>query len=204
MKKGVLNTWYLPLVTVGALYLGLAAPAQSAPSAAAPPPPTAVQLQSAMEAVKSGVPRIAEFPGCLPAFQRPENVRLCVLKLQGSYDGFQEIPLRFSKGHWAVLLDKTGKPAETSAACAPVTFAQSALRRLRGDDNLRVTGEIDDGEGNFTDRRGTNRDRQGAYRLMCRYEVAKGAGQKELVIAYVWYDRSKYLIDADVEVWDDN
>lgn len=205
LQKRIPNACHLLLVTIGAFYLGTdVTSARSAPSIAKLPPPTTAELQSAIDAARPGAPRVAEFLGCLPAFQRPANVRLCVLAQQGSDHGLQEIPFRFSEGHWRILLDQTGKPAETSAACAPVAFAQNAFRTLHGDESLRVTAEVDDGEGTFTDRRGMSRNRQGSYRLMCRYEAVTGTGDKILFIAYVWYDGSQYLIDPDVEVWDDN
>lgn len=65
-----------------------------------------------------------------------------------------------------------------------------------------MTGSVDEGAGYFTDKRGTLRDRKGPYRLMCRYDVSMAARGKYLYLTYVWHDGSRYVIDPDVEVWD--
>ncbi len=176
------------------------ASAQSNP--ASPPPPTIDQLQHALDTVKPGGLPIGEFLGCLPVSRQPENVRLCVLSAQGDDPGeFQEIPFRFSKGRWAVLLDKKGRPPKLDAACASPAIAQAAFRRLQRDEGLRVVGQHDGGDGVFTDQRGISRNRKGAYRLMCLYEVVKSSGAKNNTIAYVWSDGATYTIDPDIEVW---
>jgi hypothetical protein len=38
---------------------------------------------------------------------------------------------------------------------------------------------------------------------MCRYEVSTTLGSKYLYITYVWHDGNQYVIDPDVEVWDE-
>ncbi|WP_267549358.1 hypothetical protein [Rhizobium rhizogenes] len=101
-------------------------------------------------------------------------------------------------------MDQTGAPPEIDGACAPLDIAQDALRKLRGDAKLRVTSEVDDGAGIFTTQRGMLRNKKGPYRLMCRYEVAAGSGKKDLVIAYVWHDGTRYVVDSDIEVWPDD
>lgn len=165
--------------------------------------PSVEQLQSALDKVKPGLPRIREFLGCIPAFGKPMTVRLCALTAEGT-DFVQTILFRFEDHGWRVVLDRTGKPPETDGACAPLDIAQAELRKLRGDGKLRVNGEVDDGEGTFTAERGLLRDQKGAYRLMCRYDVVTGFGKKALLITYVWHDGAHYVVDPDIEAWPDD
>ncbi|TIX87784.1 hypothetical protein [Rhizobium sp. P44RR-XXIV] len=185
-----------------AVTLGMSS-AQARASSGTAPAPTKEQLQQALDRVKPGSPRIHEFLGCVPAMGQPATVRLCMLTAEGR--GFvQDLPFRFVGGRWEVVLDQTGAPPEIDGACAPLDIAQDALRKLRGDAKLRVTGEVDDGAGIFTAERGMLRNKKGPYRLMCRYEVAAGSGKKDLVIAYVWHDGTRYVVDSDIEVWPDD
>lgn len=165
--------------------------------------PTKGQLQQALDRVKPGLPRIREFLGCVPALGQPVTVRLCTLLGEG-LDFIQSLPFRLAGERWEVVLDQTGTPPEIDGACAPLDVAQTVLRKLRGDAKLRVTGEVDDGEGTFTAERGVLRDKKGPYRLMCRYEIVAGSGKKDLIIAYVWHDGAHYVVDSDIEVWPDD
>ena len=187
-----------------ALALGMTlAQARAASETALPMSPTIEQLQQALERVKPGLPRIRESLGCVPAFKKPVTVRLCALIADGR-DSVHDLPFQFGDGRWDVVLDRTGTPPEIDGACAPLDIAQAAFRTLRGDAKLRVTGEVDDGAGTFTEERGVLRDKEGPYRLMCRYEVVAGSGNKYLLIAYVWHDGAHYVVDSDIEVWPDD
>ncbi len=166
--------------------------------------PNLEQLQQAVDRVKPDAPRIRQLLGCIPAFRQPENVRLCATADEGSNDFVYSLPFRLADGRWNLVLDETGIPATVEGACAPPDVAQSALRGLRNDASLSVTGEIDDGEGLFTADRGMLRDKKGPYRLMCRYEAVTGFGTKYLIITYVWHDGSHYIIDPDIEAWPDS
>lgn len=179
------------------------AQARAAPEAILPVLPTTAQLQQAMDRVKPGAPRIRELLGCVPAFGQPETVRLCATMAEGR-DFVDSLPFRFDNGRWDVVLDQTGAPPTIEGACAPLNIAQTAFRKLRGDAGLNVIGEVDDGEGLFTDERGMLRDKKGPYRLMCRYEVGTGFGNKYLIITYIWHDGSHYVVDPDIEVWPDD
>lgn len=185
-----------------AVALGMSS-AQARASSEKAPPPTLAQLQQALDRAKPGPPRIREFLGCVPAFGQPATVRLCTL-LGERRDSVQSLPFRFAGGRWDVVLDRTGAPLENDGACAPLDVAQAALRKLRGDVKLRVAGEVDDGAGTFTTERGVIRDKSGPYRLMCRYEVVAGSGNKYLIIAYVWHDGARYSVDSDIEIWPDD
>ncbi len=173
--------------------------AQSAKQSGAVPSPSVEQLQQAIDAVRKGK-RIGKMLGCLPAAGKPAAV-VCVLQASGSAS-YQELPFRYDGGRWRLVLDESGSPAEIGAACAPLKVAEAALRKIRGDGGLRVTGSVDEGEGTFTDARGVSRNRKGPYRLMCRYNVS-AAGGEYLYLAYVWHDGSRYVIDPDVEIWND-
>jgi len=187
-----------------ALVMGMTlAQARASSETALPALPTMDQLQHALDRVKPGLPRIRESLGCVPAFEKPVTVRLCALIADGRAS-VQDLPFRFADGEWEVILDPTGAPPEIDGACAPLDIAQAAFRTLRGDVKLRVTGKVDDGEGTFTGRRGVLRDKEGPYRLMCRYEVVAGSGNKYLLIAYVWHDGAHYVVDSDIEVWPDD
>jgi len=177
--------------------------ARSAPEAVAPVTPTTTQLQQAIDRVRPGSARTRELLGCVPAFGQPETVRLCAMSAEGR-DFIDSLAFRLTDGRWDVVLDDAGLPPTIEGACAPLDFAQTAFRKLRADAGLSVTGEVDNGEGLFTEQRGVLRDKTGPYRLMCRYEVASGVGNKYLFITYVWHDGSHYVIDPDIEVWPDN
>ncbi|TXI03886.1 MAG: hypothetical protein E6Q76_13275 [Rhizobium sp.] len=165
--------------------------------------PSMRQLQSALDGVKPGLARIRAFLGCVPAFGKPMTVRLCALQAQGA-ELVQTVPFRLADHRWQVVLDRTGRPPEMDGACAPLDVAQAELRKLRGDDKLRIVREVDGGEGTFTTMRGMLRDHKGPYRLMCSYNVVTGTGAKGQLIAYVWHDGARYIVDPDIEAWPDD
>lgn len=179
----------------------MAADAESPKQTEAIPSPTIEQLRQALDTAKIGRPTITAMPGCLPALGEPATTRVCVLQSRGS-DSYDALAFRYDGSRWRLALNKAGEPRESAAACAPLKLAEAALRKMRGDDNLRVTGSVDEGTGYFTDRRGALRDQTGPYRLMCRYDVAAAAGGQYLYLTYVWHDGSRYVIDPDVEIWD--
>ena len=179
-----------------------AGPTPAFAEATGPQLPTVQQLQSALDEVKPGLARIREFFGCVPVFEKPMTIRLCALKAEGT-DYVQSIPFRFVDRRWQIILDRTGRPPDMNGACAPLDVAQAELRKLRGDDKLRVVGVADDGEGDFTTTRGMLRDHTGPYRLTCSYNVVTGAGTKTLLITYIWHDGARYIVDPDIEAWPD-
>lgn len=178
----------------------VAAHAQSSKRTGAIPSPTVEQLQQAIDTAKIGR-TISAMSGCLPAFSKPAAVRVCVLRSHGS-NSYDELAFRYDGNRWRLAVDRSGKPIKSDAACAPFKIAEAALRKMRGDNSLQVTGSVDEGTGYFTDKRGTLRDQKGPYRLMCRYDVSVGSGGKYLYLTYVWYDGGQCVIDPDVEIWD--
>ncbi|MGV1757300.1 hypothetical protein ACQZ6F_05705 [Rhizobium sp. A22-96] len=190
-----------PLVM--AVTLGMSS-AQARASSETAPTPTKEQLQQALDGVKPGSPRIREFLGCVPAMGQPVTVRLCTLTAE-ELDSVQSLPFRLNDGRWEVMLDEEGIPLPIEGACAPpLDIVPAALRKLPGGAMRQVGGEVDDGEGTFTAERGVLRDKEGPYRLMCRYEAVAGNGKKYLIIAYVWHDGAHYVVDSDIEVWPDD
>lgn len=186
----------------GGCLMSLAVTAATSAQEQAAASPTVEQLQQAIDAVKKDAPKIETMLGCLPAHGEPETQRVCVLQFNGLKSN-QEIAFRRDGGGWQLVLDEAGEPVPGEAACAPLEVAEAALRRIRGDAGLRVTGSVDEGAGIFTDARGMLRDKPGPYRLMCRYDVSTVSGAEYLYLTYVWHDGSQYVIDPDVEVWTD-
>ncbi|WP_211231788.1 hypothetical protein [Ottowia thiooxydans] len=132
--------------------------------------------------------------GCLPGFKEKPGVWVCPVIHAGS-----ERPLEWTlvrQGSQWIARDDDAKPA-----CAPLKVVEAAFRQRLSNQKLRVTGEVDDGEGLFTSDRGITRSERGPFRLMCRYEVDTGFVKEALFLTYVWHDGQKYLIDSDVERW---
>ena len=162
--------------------------------------PSAAQAQAAIQALQrqrapdtAPVFTVERVLGCLPAHQR-KGVWVCPLLQPGHAEPI-EASFQQRQGRWAALDD------DARAACAPLRVAEAALRQLDSNPRLKVTGEVDDGQGLFTDQRGMLRKERGPYRLMCRYEVDTGWRDDALYITYVWHDGERYIIDADVEKW---
>jgi hypothetical protein len=147
--------------------------------------------------------KVNKVHGCVPAFDRPATDFLCVLDwlppVQGREEA-KEIPVlfRFKGGTWSVIEEADGIP---SPACPSLQEAQQLLRVFKKNDSLKVTGEIDDGEGTFSAERGLSRDRKAPLRIMCRFELESKIGERT-AISYFWYENGKYRLD-EVEDWFD-
>lgn len=177
--------------------VGLPAAAQPAPGAGVWP--SVAEAQAALDAAVrpgSGAKgfQVERILGCLPAHQ-VKGVWVCPVQVAGQKHVF-EFNFERPVGQWRL------REQDTQPACAPYATAEAAFRQQEGHQGLKVKGSVDEGSGLFTDQRGMLRDRRGPYRLMCRYDVAKGSTDW-LYITYVWHDGQHYIVDADVEKWPD-
>lgn len=138
-------------------------------------------------------PKIAEVLGCIPA-SAPKGSWVCPVQI-ANRDHINDLTFRNTEKGWE-LLEEEGTPA-----CAPLPVEEKVYRQVLGDKSIHVTGEVDDGEGLFTDERGMMRNKKGPYRLMCRYEVATSTNPDALFITYIWHDGENYIVDHDWERW---
>ncbi|MBH1966099.1 MAG: hypothetical protein I8H77_17270 [Comamonadaceae bacterium] len=143
---------------------------------------------------RAGTVKVDRVLGCLPGLKEKPDVWVCPVIHAGNARPLAWTLVR--QGSQWIARDKDAKPA-----CAPLKVAEAAFRQKFNDQKIRVTGEVDDGEGLFTSDRGITRQDRGPYRLMCRYEVDTGLMDDALFLTYVWHDGQKYLIDGDVERW---
>lgn len=173
--------------------------------------PTPAQAETAMKSAFRKNPeaknvdslKVHKVHGCVPVFGRPATDFLCVLDWRSPFqesEDLKETPILFrQKGEsWTPIEDDDGIP---SPACPSLKEAQQLLRAFKKNDTLKVTGEIDDGEGTFAAERGMMRDKKGPLRIMCRYELESKIGDR-LAISYFWYENGKYRLD-EVEDWFD-
>ena len=146
--------------------------------------------------------KVHKVHGCVPAFERPATDFLCVLDFytpafEGEEATETPIPFRHQNGTWSVVLNS----GIDDPACPSLKEAERLLRAFKKNDNLKVTGEIDDGQGLFAAERGMMRDKKGPLRIMCRYDVESQISER-LAISYFWYENGKYRLD-EVEDWFD-
>ncbi len=151
------------------------------PAMAAAPNPDAAQLQAALDAFwqaraaaeggSAAGPawQITEAQGCMPAFDTDRggvwrDHWICVGATTLA-DFHVDALVQVDGSAWKVI-DLGG----ADPACAPLKEAESALRAITGIDKLKITGEIDDGEGSLTDQRNGDPTQRHPYRVMCRYE----------------------------------
>ena len=141
---------------------------------------------------------------CFPAISRDPAQFICLLEAAAAVTagGPHAVALKRTAAGWTVMTEDN---PDAQPACPPVEVAQSLLRRLRGE-FLSVVGEAEEGQADFTDLRGPERDRKGPLRLMCQYEVEdlrekRGDREAALYVTYVWYANGKYSMDPDIEVW---
>jgi hypothetical protein len=140
--------------------------------------------------------KINKVLGCLPAFKQPKGTWVCPLEYESDNEVRQSsFTFKNTPQGWQA------QQSDAKPACAPLAIAELAFRQTYGQPQLKVKGEVDDGEGLFTSDRGMTRNRKGPYRLMCRYEVQTISNPDALFLTYVWHDGEKYIIDADVERW---
>jgi hypothetical protein len=151
------------------------------PAMAASPNPDAAQLQAALDAFwqaraaaeggSAAGPawQITEAQSCIPAFDpdrggvwRDHWICIGATTLP---DFHVDALVQVDGSAWKVI-DLGG----ADPACAPLKEAESALRAITGIDQLKITGEIDDGEGSLTDQRNGDPTVRHPYRVMCRYE----------------------------------
>lgn len=181
--------------------MGLIAGAQ--PVRADSPDFNATQLQDAITAYwqqrnaregRSGADaemkwRISNALGCVPVFDERRKAPsreqwICVGETTAG-DFHADALVQADGSSWRVV-DLGG----ASPACAPIEQAESQLRVITGIKSLQVTGEIDDGQGMFTENRPSSADDRHVYRIMCRYE-----SNLSTYFAYVWYAQGKYVFD---------
>ena len=145
--------------------------------------------------------KVQKVHGCVPVFDRPATDFLCVLDWHSPFHGedLKETPVLFrQKGETWTPIEDDGIP---SPACPSLKEAQQLLRAFKKNDSLKVTGEIDDGEGLFSAERGLTRNKKGPLRIMCRFEIESKIGDR-MAISYFWYENGKYKLDV-VEDWFD-
>jgi hypothetical protein len=145
--------------------------------------------------------KVYKVHGCVPVFDRPATDFLCVVDWHTPVDGGEDIqemalPFRRKAGKWEPI-----DAAFLSPACPSLKEAQQLLRAFKKNDSLKVTGEIDEGQGLFSAERGMMRDKKGPLRIMCRFEVESKIGDR-LALSYFWYENGKYRLD-EVEDWFD-
>lgn len=192
------------------LFSGLLFFAVSSAFGAEPPLITTAQAEAALKSAFRNRPdmqkdidrlKVHKVHGCVPAFERTANERLCILDFFSPAYGGEEapetpIPFRYQNGNWSMVTDS----GFDSPACPSLKEAERLLRAFKKNDSLKVTGDIDDGQGLFVGEHGMVPGKKGPLRIMCRYDVELTVEQ--LAILYFWYEDGKYRLD-DLEGWSD-
>jgi hypothetical protein len=133
--------------------------------------------------------QVTSFEGCVPAFDEKRSRIwadhwICVGQTTLK-DFYAEALLEVKGKRWRVI-DLGGDPA-----CASIKEAQVNLRKITGIEGLEVTGEIDDGQGMFTNARLGGEEKHFPYRIACRYE-----SNLATYYVFLWYQDGRYVFDA--------
>lgn len=139
---------------------------------------------------------VTSVDGCFPSSRH--NTLICLVRANDDGSSATEpVGFEHSNAGW-----KAVDPTDISPICPKNEDATSLLQNIKGNKSIIVTGEVDDGKGDFSDQRGLTRERKGPMRLMCRFKVQDSLGNDRLYIAYLSFDNGRYVIDPDIEIWD--